>query len=172
MNLVKPDRAHWLSGSATDRLFIVTIVIKGIDGLLGVVSGLIFLFLAPHTLDSFVHAVTANELARDPDDILVGLIRHGAEVFAASDRHFAGLYLIVHGVLKAFVALLLLSGRHWAYPVGAAFVALFMAYTIHRLTLHFSWLLVVFFLFDAVTLFLILREWGMHKEARKEAKPA
>jgi len=123
MKLVKPDRAHWLSGSATDRLFIITIAIKGIDGLLGVASGLIFLFLAPHTLDRFVEIVTANELARDPDDILVGLIKHGAEVFAASDRHFAGLYLIVHGVLKAFVALLLLSGRHWAYPVGAAFVS-------------------------------------------------
>jgi uncharacterized membrane protein len=105
-------------------------------------------------------------LPRDRDDFLVGLIRHGAAVFAASNRHFAGLYLVVHGVLKAFVSLLLLSGRQWAYPVGAAFVALFMAYTVHRIATHFSTVLVAFFLFDAVTLFLILREWGIHKAAK------
>src|SRR5262245_13528376 len=28
----KPDHAHWRGGSATDRLFIITVAIKGIDG--------------------------------------------------------------------------------------------------------------------------------------------
>ena len=61
--------------------------------------------------------------------------------------------------MKSFLAITLLLGRPWSYPVGSAFLGLFMAYTAYRLTLHWSWPLLAFLCFDLFTLVMVLREW-------------
>ena len=67
-----------------------------------------------------------------------------------------------HDTYNTSGAGLLLTGKHWSYPLGAAFVATFVAYSVHRLFLHFSPLLLVFMAFDIATVYLIVREWGLH----------
>src|SRR6516225_2776737 len=57
-----PDHAHWRGGTATDRLFILTVAIKGLDGALGVIGGALLLFVKPHTLDEIVAWLTTHEL--------------------------------------------------------------------------------------------------------------
>ena len=103
--------------------------------------------------------LTTHELSAEPDDYLANLLVHWAEHVDVSKLAFASGYLIAHGAMKAFLAITLLLGRPWSYPVGSAFLALFMAYTAYRLTLHWSWPLVAFFCFDLFTLVMVLREW-------------
>lgn len=162
MKILAEDHVHWKGGNLTDKLFILTIAAKGIHGLFGVASGFLVERLDAEALNHFVFAITSQEFSRDPNDLVVTLLRGAADAFVRGDRHFAAVYLIVHGLLKAAVSGLLLTGRHWAYPIGAAFVATFLAYTVHRLALHFSPLLLLFFMLDLFALFLIFREWATH----------
>ena len=43
--------------------------------------------------------------------------------------------------------------------LNEVFLAVFVAYTGYRLTLHWSWFLFGFMLFDMVTILLVAREW-------------
>jgi uncharacterized membrane protein len=155
----KPDHAHWRGGTATDRLFIITVLVKGIDGALGVIGGAVLAVIKPSTIDHIVVVLTTHELSRNPDDYVANLLVHWAEHIDLGKLAFAAGYLIAHGALKTFLAVTLLLGRPWSYPVGSTFLALFMAYTAYRLTLHWSWPLVAFFCFDLFTLIMVLREW-------------
>jgi uncharacterized membrane protein len=66
----------------------------------------------------------------------------------------------------------LLLGRPWSYPVGSAFLALFMAYTAYRAAISWSWPLAAFFLFDLFTLVMVLREWQSQRHHGYKPLPA
>ena len=155
----RPDHAHWRGGSTVDRLFIITVLIKGIDGGLGIIGGGLLLFVKPHTLDVIIAWLTTHELSRHPDDYVFGLLVEWLSHLDVSKLAFASGYLIAHGAMKSFLAITLLLGRPWSYPVGSAFLGLFMAYTAYRLMLHWSWPLLAFLCFDLFTLVMVLREW-------------
>jgi uncharacterized membrane protein len=55
-----PDHAHWRAGSATDRLFIIVVAIKGLDGALGIIGGILLFFVKPHTIDVIVASPTCS----------------------------------------------------------------------------------------------------------------
>ena len=61
--------ARWKGGSATDRLFIIAVIVKGIDGVLGMAGGLLLHFAeqqkrsAKHFASSAVAAVIPMILA-------------------------------------------------------------------------------------------------------------
>jgi len=154
-----PDHAHWRGGTATDRLFILTVAIKGIDGALGVIGGALLLFVKPHTLDEIVAWLTTHELSRNPHDFISGLLVNWFSHLDVSQLAFASGYLMAHGAMKSFLSITLLLGRPWSYPVGSIFLGLFIAYTGYRLHLHWTWPLFAFLLFDLFTLVRVVREW-------------
>jgi uncharacterized membrane protein len=119
----------------------------------------ILAFIKPSTIDHIVVVLTTHELSRNPHDYFAGLLVNWASHLDLSKLAFAAGYLVAHGAMKTFLAVTLLLGRAWSYPVGSAFLALFMAYTAYRLTLHWSWPLAAFFCFDLFTLVIVLREW-------------
>jgi uncharacterized membrane protein len=97
-------------------------------------------------------------------------VNHFVEGLDVSKLAFASGYLFVHGALKTFLFIMLLIGRHWSYPAGIAFLAVFVAYTGYRLTVHWSWFLLGFMLFDMLTIWLVAREWRAQRQAwRREA---
>ncbi len=159
-----PDHAHWRGGSATDRLFILTVVVKGMDGALGVIGGVLLLFVRPHTLDVIVAWLTTHELSRSPHDFVANLLVDFFSHLDVSKLAFASGYLIAHGAMKSFLAITLLLGRPWSYPVGSAFLVFFMGYTAYRLTLHWSWPLLAFLAFDMFTLVMVVREWRLQRQ--------
>ncbi len=156
-----PDHAHWRGGTATDRLFIVTVAIKGLDGALGVIGGALLLFVKPQTLHEVVAWLTTHELplSHHPRDVIFNLLVDWFSHLDVSQLAFASGYLMAHGAMKSFLAITLLLGRPWSYPVGSAFLALFIAYTAYRLHLHWTWPLFAFLLFDLFTLAMVVREW-------------
>jgi uncharacterized membrane protein len=156
-----PDHAHWRGGTATDRLFILTVAIKGLDGALGVIGGALLLFVKPHTLDEIIAWLTTHELPllHNRNDFFFNLLIHWLSHLDVSQLAFASGYLMAHGAMKSFLSITLLLGRPWSYPVGSAFLALFIAYTGYRLHLHWTWPLFAFLLFDLFTLAMVAREW-------------
>jgi uncharacterized membrane protein len=91
-------------------------------------------------------------------------VTHFVEGLDVSKLAFAAAYLFVHGALKTFLFIMLLIGRHWSYPAGIAFLAVFVAYTGYRLTVHWSWFLLGFMLFDMLTIWVVAREWRTQRQ--------
>jgi len=140
--------------------YVVTIAIKGLDGGLETLGGLVIWITGPQRLYRWVFRITAPELYNGDHVRAVEAVRRGAQHLAVTGAHFVVFYLLVHGVLKMALALVLLrGGGRWIYPVGTAILVGFIIFMAHRLTEQWSNWLLGFALFDAMTLALALNEW-------------
>jgi uncharacterized membrane protein len=146
------------------RLFQAAVVVKGIDGVLEFIGGLLLLFVNETALHRLVIALTQHELAEEPDDRLVIALRHLAEGFSVETRHFASAYLIGHGILKVFLAASLLRERLWAFPLALSVLAIFVAYQLHRFGRTHSTALLALTVLDMVVMVLIWREYRSRRE--------
>ena len=149
-----------LKGSLTHIAYIATIAVKGFDGGLETLVGLVIWLTGPQRLYRWVVRTTAPELYDGDHVQAVQAIRRGAEHLAITGGHFVVFYLLVHGVLKLTLAVVLLrGGGRWVFPVGAFILTSFIAFMCYRLSEQWSGWLLGFALFDALTLALVLNEW-------------
>jgi uncharacterized membrane protein len=109
-------------------LFRVGILLKGIDGFMELIGGLVLLSLAREFLSRTVALVTAHELSEDPHDLLANALTHTVSLLSADTRRFAGAYLIGHGCIKIVLVAGLWREKRWAYPVALWFLGAFVAY--------------------------------------------
>jgi uncharacterized membrane protein len=149
------------------RLFQVATVIKGIDGVLEFIGGVLLLTVGPAALHHLVVVLTQHELAEEPDDWLVMALRHLAESFSVETRHFASAYLIGHGILKIFLAVNLLRERLWAFPFALSVLTIFVAYQMHRFARTHSMVLLVLTVLDIAVMALIWREYRSRLETAR-----
>ena len=156
-------RERWLH-----RLFVAGIALKGIDGILESVGGLLFLLLSRSTLNHIVVLLTQQELVEDPDDLVANALRHAFGHLSAGRKLFGATYLLGHGAIKLFLVLSLWRNKLWAFPVAIAFLAAFIGYQVYRLSVHFSWGLTALTGLDLVIMALIRHEYGRLKRRMKQ----
>ena len=143
-------------------------MVKGVDGVLELVGGALLLLVGPAALHHLGVVLARHELADEPDDWIFMTLRHLAQSFSVETRHFAGAYLIAHGVLKIFLAVTLLRERLWAFPTALSVLAIFVAYQLHRFARTHSMVLLALTILDIVVMVLIWREY----RSRLEGVPA
>lgn len=158
------DRAE---NGSLHRLFQIATVIKGIDGVLEFIGGVLLLTVGPAALHRLVVVLTQHELAEEPDDWLVMALRHLAENFSVETRHFASAYLIGHGILKIFLAANLLRERLWAFPFALSVLTIFVAYQMHRFARTHSMVLLALTVLDIAVMALIWREYRSRVKAAR-----
>ncbi|HEY0266271.1 MAG TPA: DUF2127 domain-containing protein [Rhizomicrobium sp.] len=147
-------------GSLAHLAYVATIAVKGFDGGLETVAGLVIWITGPQRLYRWVIRVTAPELYDGSHERAVHAIRRGAEHLATSGAGYIVFYLLVHGLLKLALAVVLLKGGgRWIFPVATLILTGFIAYMAYKLDAHWSNWLLGFALFDALTLALVLNEW-------------
>ena len=146
------------------RAFDVGIVLKGLDGLFEVVAGGILLLTAQPALLGFAHWLTRQELIEDPGDFLANHLMQLTQKLSIDSWHFAGAYLLGHGVVKLGLVLGLWRGARWAYPAAMAILTAFIAYQCYRWLLHASLFLALLTLLDIVIVLLIGIEWRRRSE--------
>jgi len=152
--MAKPKR------SLAHIAYVAVIAIKGFDGGLETLAGLVIWLTGPQRLYRWVVRITAPELYDGEHVRAVHAIRRGAEHLAITGGHFVVFYLLVHGVLKLGLAVTLLrGGGRWIYPVGTLILLSFIGFMSYRLSEQWSGWLLSFALFDALTLALVLNEW-------------
>src|ERR1700675_78600 len=88
--------------------YLVTLIVKGFDGAVEILSGLVIFLTGPQRIYRWVVRVSAPELYDGSHAAAVHAIRRGAEHLATTGAHFVEFYLIVHGLLKLALALVLL----------------------------------------------------------------
>jgi len=139
--------------------FVAAVAAKGADGIVETLAGILVAFLGTQGVYALVIQLSAPELGLHPDSTAVHLIRHGATSLAHAPSRFVVVWLLMHGILKLALAIELLRGKAWIYPVAAAILSGFVGYMSYKLVIHFSPWLLAFAVFDLLTVVLVLNEW-------------
>ncbi len=150
-----------------DRIFVVSLILKGIDGVLELIGGVLFLAIPADKIGTWAQIITQHELAQDPDDLIANAIRHAASGLSGSAMLFGAIYLLLHGVVKVVLVWAVLRDHLWAYPWMIAFLLVFIVYQCYSLVVAFSWGLLALTLFDAFIAWLTWREYGIHRARRQ-----
>jgi uncharacterized membrane protein len=144
----------------------VGILLKGLDGVLEILGGILLLLLSPEQITQAVVLLTEHELSRDPNDFIANHLLSAAQGFSGEAKTFAVLFLLSHGVLKVGLVWALLKSQLWAYPTAIAVFALFGVYQIYRYLLTPSALLVVLTVLDGFVIGLTWAEYRRLQERR------
>lgn len=142
------------------------IALKGIDGVLEMAAGVTLLLVSQPAILRFVALMTRAELAEDPSDFVANHAVHMAQNLSVNTRHFAALYLLVHGAIKIGLVAGLLRRLRASYPVALLFLMAFIGYQIYRLVHAPSLVLAVLTIIDVAIVVLIAGEWQRVKIAR------
>jgi len=141
------------------KSFEIGILLKGIDGILEIIGGILLIFLNPVRLNKLVVLLTQHELSQDSDDIISNLMIKFSSNFSISTQNFGVIYLISHGLVKFILIILLWRKKIWAYPLTIISLIIFIAYQIYRYTIDHSMGFIILTVFDIIMIFLTLVEY-------------
>lgn len=142
--------------------------LKGLDGLAEIIGGVILLFVAPATLQSWARSLTAHELTEDPHDFIATHLLHSASQLSRSTTLFGALYLLSHGLAKVVLVVAVLRNQLWAFPWMIALLGVFIVYQLYRLSHRFSVGLTLLTVFDIFVMSLTVLEY---RKRRSEQQP-
>lgn len=152
------------SNRGLHQLFELAIFVKGVDGALETLGGLLILFVPLHSLDTVVRWLVAHELS-ESRDWLAGAAKHLLSSLSLDTKLFASIYLMGHGLVKIFLVYALWREKLWAFPAALSFIALFVVYQLYRFTHTHSTALLIFALLDVCVAWFIWREYLARKAA-------
>jgi uncharacterized membrane protein len=141
------------------RLYCLGIFLKGLDGALETIGGVVFLLFSPLGLNHLILRLTAAEIVEDPDDWAANAIRQAFAHMSADTKFFAGAYLLGHGLLKVLLVAALFRRKPWAYFAAIGTLALFIVYQVYRFFHTHSFGLLALTIFDAAVAALIWIEY-------------
>lgn len=151
-----------------DKVFEGGIILKGIDGGLEFLGGLLVLFVSPAALHHFTTFITHRELVEDPHDKIANLLLHATSHYSAGGRTFLVIYLWLHAAIKLIAVFGILKNQLWAYPFSLITLGLLVVYQLYDIFfVKLSVGMIVLTVFDVLILWLIWREYG---KVRKEPR--
>ncbi len=153
--------------TALDRIFVVTLILKGIDGVLELIGGVLLLLIPADKIGTFAQIITQHEIAEDPGDLIANAIRHAASGLSVSATLFGAIYLLLHGIVKVVLVWAVLRDQLWAYPWMIGFLLVFIGYQSYKLVTAFTWGMLGLTVFDVFIVWLTWREYGIHRAARQ-----
>ena len=128
-----------------DRVYMLTVAIKGFDGLIELLAGIVLL-VAPSELHKLMHQL-AQYIAHVDTDVTRG----GLTIVI--------LFLIVHGIVKLALVYALLRRILWAYPYALGVLVLFLIYQLYVCIVQPSVSMIVFAALDAIIVWVVWGEW-------------
>jgi uncharacterized membrane protein len=150
----------------TDRAFRTSLYLKGLDGFLETIGGILLLIIKPEQINHFAKWITEGELSQDKHDFIANHILKTAHDLTGASLIFGALYLLSHGVVKIYLVFEVLRGHLWAYLALITVTGLFVVYQVYRLTVKFSLSLLLLTLFDLLIIYLTQKEYRRHLAAK------
>ena len=138
------------------RLFWLSLIIKGLDGILEIAGGILLFAIGNATITRSIMWLTAPELAEDPHDLLANFLAHSLRHLPDNTRLFGAAYLFGHGAVKVFFVAGLWREKLWAFPTALSIISVFVFYQLYRLLQRPSAGLTVLTVID---LFVIAASW-------------
>ena len=140
-------------------LFYLSVIGKGVDGVLEIVGGALLFFVSPDQIHSFVQLLTLHELSEDPNDQIATYLLNSTHHLSQGVTLFAAVYLLWHGVVKVGLVAALLLRRRWAYPTAIVAFLLFLVYQLYRYSHTHSTGLLALSIVDVVVIILTWIEY-------------
>ncbi|HEY5695830.1 MAG TPA: DUF2127 domain-containing protein [Candidatus Saccharimonadales bacterium] len=156
------EKMRHKAGAVFNVIYDTGVIIKGIDGAIELVAGLV-LWLSP----SFVHSLLTgahNELAesqRHSLQYLAQYIGHLDLQLATAGTAFLVIFLISHGVIKLALVVALLKKIVRAYPVAMVVLGLFLIYQVYAFIRDPTISMALFCLLDIAIIGLVWREYRL-----------
>ncbi len=170
MEKAKPTR--WFHPKTLlDKTYEIGILIKGFDGTLELIGGILLLAVPVSAFHRLTLFLTQNELANDPNDFLATHVAHIGNELSAGRDVFAILFLLTHGAVKVALVVALLMQKHWAYPWAIGALILFLVYQAYLLITRPTFFMAFLTVLDIAIIWLVWREWQQVKQ-RSAAKIA
>lgn len=141
------------------------ITLKGIDGILEAVGAVLLWFVKPSSISAISMVLFEHDLPLDPHDFIATHLLHISEKLANGGKTFACIYLLSHGLIKAFLVIALWFDKLWAYPLTTAVFSLFSFYQIYRFTHTHSLVLAFLTVFDILIIYLTWVEYQTQRKA-------
>lgn len=147
-----------------DRVFSISLILKGINGALEILGSIALVSVSPDTVRHMLRWVSSHWIeAVDGRTSTVGhWVAHLADRLNTDATIFGALYLVLHGVVKIILVIALLRERLWAYPAAIVTLTLFVLYQCWELFAHFSWWMLLLTVFDLLIIWMTAREWQLH----------
>lgn len=152
-----------------DKIFEYSIILKGIDGLLEFVAGLLLFIVKPSTIHNFISFVTQKELLEDPNDLIANLLLHATQKLGGVTT-FAIIYLWIHASIKLIAVFGILRNKLWAYPFSLVSLGILLFYQFYSLYVKFSIGMLILTIFDIFIIWLIWREYGKIQKQQSKSK--
>jgi uncharacterized membrane protein len=167
------DENQLRGGDLTDKAFRIGLFLKGLNGLLETMGGILLLIIEPEQISRFVQWLTQGELSQDPNDFIANHILKSSEHLTGHSLLFGSLYLLSHGIVKLILVIEVLRDHLWAYKALIVVTGLFIIYQLYSLIfvkVTFSFIFLT--IFDAIIIYLTQKEYRRHKawHGRKSAK--
>jgi uncharacterized membrane protein len=143
------------------------ITIKGIDGILEALGGVILWFVRPDALNKIALKFLEFDLPFDRHEFILTHLYRATELLANGSKHFASLYLLTHGLIKAALVTALWFDALWAYPFTIFVFSMFCVYQVHRFLYTHSIAMLLITIFDMLIIYLTWREYRDQKFSRR-----
>ena len=152
-----------------DKTYEIGILIKGIDGVLELIGGVLVLTVSPHMITGITQFLTQDALEENPHNFIATHIARAGHHLAAGHNIFAAAFLLTHGLVKVVLVASLLLNKLWAYPWALVVLSLFLVYQIYLLITQPGFGMAFLSVLDAVIIWLIWREW---QKVRAKPEPS
>ena len=159
-DIAEKPRGRWFHPQTLlDWSYEIGIIIKGVNGTLEIIGGIILLVLAPATIENIVLWFTHDVIGGDPTKFPAANILRLGDEMTAGRYIFALTFLLPHGIVKVALVLALLRQKLWAYPWALVALVLFLIYQIYLVIVHQTFLMGFLVVLDIVIIWLVWREW-------------
>jgi uncharacterized membrane protein len=149
--------------SLQHRAFELGISLKGIDGLLECIGGVLIWFVTPALLGGIFRTLYGHEIFRVAGEQVGFHLQAASEKFASGSKIFPSLFLVSHGITKILLVIAIWMNRLWAYPLMILVFSMFAVYQVYRLTHTHSLVLAIV---TAVDIAIIILTWREYQEQR------
>jgi uncharacterized membrane protein len=141
------------------KAFEIGILLKGVDGVLEIIGGILLFFIPPKTINYLVRLLTQGELSEDPHDLIANFLVRSAQHLSLSSETFGGLFLLSHGIIKIGLVFALFKKKLWAYPLAMVIFGIFILYQMYRYALSHSVWMVILSVLDMAVIVLTYLEY-------------
>lgn len=162
-----------ISHNLQDRIYTLYrlgIYLKGFLGFFELFVGMALYVFTKEQIYQLFLILAQEEIAEDPQDILVGIIKKSLLGITADSQHFAMTFLILHGAVKLALIYGLIQKKIWVYPVAImTFIVFIIQQVLHLLTV-FSLGLGLITVLNTVVVILIAYEYYLLRKNAKKNK--
>lgn len=138
-----------------DRVFNLTIFIKGVDGILDMAAALTILVMGSDAITSITTLLVREELLEDPQDFVANYLLEASQNLLPDTQSFIILYLSIHGLIKIAIALAIYSKNHRLHKIAEVVLGVFIVYQLYRFGHTHSLTLLALTLVDVMIIILM-----------------